>query len=226
MKILYIITGKEGEPTSEETSKSIESKEGGTVTFCLYKDEVEEPGLLNERIRNCDEEFTHVCIIPNGSSLSEKFKTLVPLYATEEDAIYMPIVSYYYNPDGEEKFRGFLNSVLWKPHVVEQVGELTLSTAVKQIDTTLYGCLIPIKLFKEQNFGFATDVKYFWQFEFLNQVCKKEIDVLGIPKVLFNMTKDFELKDIDKDEKLKYFDMARAGYNLRSADELQAMLKA
>lgn len=212
MNILYIITQKEGQ--TEAANKTIASLDPTSDYIHVgYSEETSEEEAINIAIEQTLEAkgYTHVCIIPAGSTTSSKYKTITEAYVKDEKAIYLPIVSYCFEEgSSEEVFKGFLNTIMWKAHIARELGVLTLDLSIKQADTTLYGALIPIKLLKENQLN--KDIKYFSQFEYLNRIIKAEVLVLGIPKMIFTLNKDFELKLIPKEEKIKYFEQAREGY--------------
>ena len=214
MKVAYVVTGLDATETTGETTASIKKNdENAEVFVCLYSETKTEAEAVNEwcdKIEQISKDITHICIIPDGSTLSEKWLSIMTAYARDEKAIYMPVGGYYYDPENDNQFKGFLNTIMWKPQVAEVVGELTTKLATRQIDHTLYGALIPLYVMKDYKFN--KDIKYFSHFEFVNKVLKGDVEIIGVPKVLYNLYKDYELKAVDKEEKMKYFEEARNGY--------------
>jgi len=210
MDTLYIITHKSEQAEAiKKTILSLDTK--STYIQLEYSNEISEEQVVSHYIDNLDKEYSHFCIIPAGSTLSENYTSIVTGYLKDREAIYLPIVSYCFEEgSAEEIFKGFLNVFCWKPQHARVIGELTKELALKQVDTTLYGALIPFSVLK--TYKLNEKIKYFSQFEYLNRVIKKGVKVLGIPKMLVTLNKDFELKSISKEEKLKYFEQARAEY--------------
>lgn len=222
MKLAFIITEHAVEKTDGKTVESIKLNDKEAVILrAIWSDEKNEETAINECIESVGEDITHACIIPDGSTLSEKYLGITSQYTKDEKTVYMPLVSYYYDPEGE-KFKGFLNATLWKPHVAEELGVVDLKLSTKQADTTLYFSIIPVEVLKK--FKFNIEMKFFSQFEYLNRIVKNEVTVLGIPKAVANLNKDYELKKEDKKEKIVWFEKAREGYNVRSFQELQALM--
>lgn len=209
--ITYIITSKQ--PVNVETTKETWDsiiKIAGTdakIIDANYSECTEEEAI-NIAIEKV--ETDQIVIIPDGSTLSENYLNILSQYVKDDKAIYLPIGSYYYDPENDNQFKGFLNTILWKPQVTDEVGKLTARVALKQIDHTLYGALIPTSILKENKFN--KDIKYFSQFEFVNRILKAGVNIIGVPKMLFNLYKDYELKKENKEEKIKYFEEARKGY--------------
>lgn len=210
MKILYIITQKEGQTDAvEKTTASLNFQEGHLI-HVFYSDEISEEAAINKAIENITEDYSHFCILPAGSELRSNYISVIADYLKDEPAIYLPLVEYCYDESGEESFKGLLNTICWKAHIAREVGVLSLDLSVKQADTTLYGALIASNILRDNKLN--EEIKYFSQFEYLNRVNKANISVLGVPKVLFALNKDFELKSVSKDEKIIYFEKAREGY--------------
>jgi len=105
--------------------------------FTLTVDKTEsEASKLNELIKSLkDEKLTFVMICPEVVNFYPNFLELFLEYATDTDKVYLPLVELK-NKQGE--YKGVLNSSLWWPQVVEDLGVLNHSSALMQLDTTLY----------------------------------------------------------------------------------------
>lgn len=216
MKINYIITGKVTDVMHPDTSnfsidtvKAIEVNKAtdDTVTNVFFDDTLTIEEALNKYFETIDNTVTHVCIIPDGTTLLPEYSNIVKEYF-QENKIIMPIVELNKkDTNADEVFRGFLNTCIWKPFFSENLGILDHKLAVRQVDLLLYTCLIPIAIVKENKF--KTKLKYFSFFEYFNRITNKELGVIGIPKVLARTTYDYELKEVNKEDKLKYFKAAQ-----------------
>ncbi|MEO6304890.1 MAG: hypothetical protein ABIP51_17145 [Bacteroidia bacterium] len=146
--------------------------------------------------------FDTVVLIPDGSIVNENFVSIASVYTEDSEAIYLPLVVL-----DSEKIKGVLNTCLWNSNLTGQVGELDHELAIKQIDLTLYGALIPIKYLVEENFN--SELKYYNDFYFLNKVTSEDILVLGIPKILITTNLDLTYSNVSNEERIKYFNMAK-----------------
>lgn len=182
------------------------------VTNLFWGDKTEEE-VINEYISTLKEdEFTHICIINDGSILKDNFSRVMNTYVDNNETVYLPIVEL--NNDSDNKgvlsFKGFLNSSIWKPYFAEEVGVLDLPLSKRGVDLILYGALIPLSVVKK--YKFKPEIKYYSSFEFLNRIINSSIPVLGIPKVTFKCITDYELKGVTKEEKVKFFKLATTDY--------------
>ena len=116
--------------------------------------------------------------------------------------LYMPIVELI----EENSFKGFINTCIWKPYLASEMGILTNDLATKQIDLSLFSCLVSSNLLKK--YPLNKNIKYYSHFEFFNRVTKDEsFEIIGVPKVL--MTETFVDQNLSKEEKIKYFQLAQ-----------------
>jgi len=214
MKVNYIILTPNKQDVLTETNDSVKlilTKED-KLSIVEYEDG-EEAKAINEYVKSLIG-FTHVCMIPNGSVISESTNTVIKKYMKEEDSVYLPLVSYLVpipnSETNEYDLKGILNSCIWKPYYAHKVGILNPELALKQIDTTLYGAFIPLTLL--QKYLFKEDIKYFSFFEFLNRITYKKEKVIGIPKLGFHLKKDYELKTVENSEKVIWFKKAQESY--------------
>jgi hypothetical protein len=214
MKINYIILTEKKQDISTETKDSVKSilTDDDKINTLEYN-EWEEVQALNEYIKTLIG-FTHVCIVPNGSVISEVTNTVIKKYIKDEETVYLPLVSYLVPVPGTEPvdydLKGVLNSCIWKPYLAHKTGILNQELSLKQIDTTLYGAFLPLSIL--QKYPFKEDIKYFSFFEFLNRITYKKVNVVGIPKLAFHLKKDYELKGVDNKEKVVYFKKAQESY--------------
>jgi hypothetical protein len=223
MKPIAIITVKEENPTIDNKTAESISKNNLEWLECRYTDNEEKS--LNDLLEASKEklkDYTHVLLIPNESFLNDNYLDVISHYVKEDKVIYLPLVSYYEHVEDKEEpqFRGLLNSSLWKPFLNEEVGVLTPELGFKQIDFTLYGGLIPVKVLEENKL--ASDIKFYSQYEFIHKVLEKEESILGVPKALVNLTKDYTLKNENEEEKRKWFDFAKKEYIARRQQNLKA----
>lgn len=219
MKIKYIVTALQSDRVSEHTISTIKknSVKGEEHTVCTHKKD-QEPKELNATIQDNIEawrkdKYTHVCIIPNNSGVADNYRKIVKGYVKDKDVVYLTIVQHV-EPEDKEKdegvFRGFLNTCVWKPYMYNKTGELTLELAKKQIDTTLYGALIPLSVIGEHKL--KEKIKYYSFFEYLSRLANKDVVIKGIPKVVFHHVSDLRLKQVPQDEKIKYFKACQHEY--------------
>jgi len=211
MKIKYIVTVPKSEDATEanlisETLKSVTTIIGSSrdevsvVRYELNKEEEE----INKEVNKTADAFTHVVIINAGSTLKDHFRKTVEEYVgSDKETIYLPIVELYTEEAGEYSFRAFLNSSLWKPYLTDEVGKLDLKLSKRGIDLIQYGAIIPLDILKK--YSFKEDIKYYSYFEFFNRVLSNEVKVKSIPRTLLLCKKDYELKNVSKDEKLEEF---------------------
>ena len=214
MKVNYIILTPKKQDVLTETNDSVKlilTKDD--KMNIVEHDEWEEVKALNEYVKTLIG-FTHVCIVPNGSVISEVTNTVIKKYVKDDNTVYLPLVSYLVPVPGSEPvdydLKGVLNSCIWKPYLAHKVGILNQELSLRQIDTTLYGAFIPLTLL--QKYTFKEDIKYFSFFEFLNRITYKKENVVGIPKLGFHLKKDYELKGVDNKEKVVYFKKAQESY--------------
>lgn len=216
MKINYIITTYgDLSLANADTVKSIEAnlKPGDKITDLSYMTKSEEE-VLNDHISSLkDGEFTHICIINDGSLLRDFATDVFTTYVDNDETVYMPIVELCNDINGTKgkpMFKGFLNASIWKPYFAEELGILDQTLCIRGVDLLLYGALIPVSVV--QKFKFKPEIKHYSFFEYLSRIVYSKIPVLGIPKVTLKCIKDYELKDLPKEEKLAAFKLAQASY--------------
>lgn len=146
-------------------------------------------------------DYDYVVITAPGSELHADYEALAKTYL-QEDAIMLPLVVLK-----TAKTTGVLNTCLWNTNLPTQYGELDHELALKQIDLTLYGALIPTKYLREEYFN--KDIKYYQHFHFLNKATKDGVPVIGVPKTLLTTDVDLFHEEASTEEKTKYFNMAK-----------------
>lgn len=217
IQIIVINPTSENKPLLQEiTLKSIGKLREKSAKSCIFSynqeeiidvtDRQDEAKKLNKFIASC-KECDYYFVITNGSEVPKNFEELLTPYIKDEESkvVYMPLVelAWYIGEDKEISSKGFLNSCLWKSYMTEEVGILDEKLARRQVDTTIFGCLIPRSLF--ETFKFNEDLKYFYQFDFLNQITHEKIEVVGIPKCSVFLAYDYELKETSQEEKREEF---------------------
>lgn len=212
MKIKYIVTVPKSDDVKEtnlvsDTLKSITGIIGSSkdeVSVVRYEPNKEEEEINKEISNKTANTFTHVVIVNAGSTLKDHFRKTAEEYVnTDQETVFLPIVELYTEEEGNYSFRAFLNSSLWKPYLTDEVGKLDLKLSKRGIDLIQYGALIPLNVL--QKYPFKQDIKYYSYFEFFNRVLQNDVKVVSIPRTLLVCKKDYELKNVPKDEKLEEF---------------------
>lgn len=196
MSILFLVVDKKEKKISDKTSESltkITSKED-YVTFKTNDDF----DLYSKY--ETKKKYDFVCLIPNGSEISENFKDILEDYKPTTDSVYLPLVVLT-----NTKVKGVLNSQLWNYNVADEPGILSHQLAMRQADTTLFGSIIPFKMFFDEE-NYNKELKYYQHFYFLNKITQnEELYVYGIPKTTLFTDIDLSYSDVDNEEKIKYF---------------------
>lgn len=209
MKINYILLVPQGQEPNPESLKSftVNQKEDDSVTIASIV--TTEEAAINEAVEKTDDSFTHVCIISNENNIIPLYREIVADYLTD-DTVLIPMVELCLKDGDKFTFRGFLNTCVWKPYLADNIGNFDLKLTKQQIDLTLYGSLIPLKIAKANKF--KSNIKYYSHFEYLNRLAHKEVAIKGIPKVIVRCPMDYELKGVPKEEKVKFFKAAQIEY--------------
>ncbi len=212
-KINYIITTYgDLSLASQATTDSIKLnlRAGDKITDLSWMTKTEEE-TINEYVSTLKEgEFTHICIINDGSILREQAATVTEAYVEDNETVYLPMVELCNDDKGKPMFKGFLNASIWKPYFAEEAGVLDQTLALRGVDLILYGALIPTSVITK--YKFKTDIKYYSFFEYLSRLIHSSVPVLGIPKITLRCIKDYELKDVPKEEKMEFFKKAQSDY--------------
>lgn len=220
-KVQIVAINPTNKNLQEKTINSFNKLNKKTVESCtfIFNDIVEiktinrqdEAKKLNEFVFN-NKNYDYLFIITNESRIPENFEELLSPYVKDEEnkTMYMPIIelAWYINEEDKDiSSKGFLNSCLWKPYLTNEIGKLDEKLARRHLDTTLFGCLIPVSLF--ETFKFNEDLKFFYQFDFLNQITHNETKILGIPKCSLLLAYDYEIKAFNQEEKKEEFKLVQ-----------------
>lgn len=201
MTILYIVVYKNKEILNSKTKESIEEvmQPGDKI---IFKETNENE---NYSLFKTNEPYDMVCVIPNEGVLNKNFRNIInDYYDNDRKIVFLPLVVLLL-----EKNKGILNTCLWNSNLIEEIGVLTYNLAMLQIDTTLYGSLVPYDLFFDED-NYHKDLKYYQHFYFLNKITAKENNlVFGIPKTLLYTNIDLSFSYISNEEKLQNFKMAK-----------------
>lgn len=213
MKVNYIITTYgDLSLASSTTLDSIKAnlKDGDKITDLSYMTRTEEE-VINEYISSLKEgEFTHIMIINDGSTLKDYSSTVLDTYVDNDSTVYLPMIELCNEDKGKVSFKGFLNSSIWKPYFAQEVGTLDQTLSLRGVDLILYGALIPLSVVQKHKF--KPEIKYYSFFEFLSRIIYSNTSVQGIPKVTLKCIKDYELKEVPKEEKINFFTQATSVY--------------
>lgn len=212
MKTKFFILKQESEKVSEKTLTSIRQQYDEESIQIVDIANNNEAYTLNACVFTLKEEYTHFCLVPNGSELTNKFKAITDTYI-EEGAIMLPIVEWCEeDSEGQDAFKAFLNSYVYQSALTEEMGTVDLKFAKQQLDNTLYGALIPVSVAKENKF--KEKFLYYNHNEYLCRVASKGVEILGVQKYCFKLKVDYALKDVDNETKTKYFNAVLSSYEL------------
>lgn len=203
--ILFIIEGtnKKKSKVLESRLKEISKEVKVEIFFDINK--TQDYSILFPVYSDCK----YVCLLNEDMKIENNFLELFAEYNIEEDhTIYLPLVILE-----NESTKGVLNNCMWNPNLAVEVGCLDHDLALKQMDTTLYGALIPTMDFLSKEY-YNKDVQFYQHFYFLNKYTSSEENlVVGIPKVLFSTSIDLSFEGIETDIKVKNFKLAKQEFN-------------
>lgn len=166
--------------------------------------------------------ITHVVIVPDESTITKQYRSIVDQYVKgTENVVYLPMVQYFEKVENADpSFRGLLNTCMWKPYGFNNdYGFVNQDLAVKQIDTTLYGAIIPLEVLKQ--YPFKTKIKHYAFFEYISRVINKGVIVRGIPKITAAYVADDTLRKVSQEEKVKYFTACQKAYLFDNDGEVE-----
>lgn len=209
MKIQFFNLKNGNEKESNETIESIQKVM--TKEDMLQTVDYTDNGQLYYNLP-VNKNYDYVCLIPNGSGLSENYRELISEYKEEDKTLYLPLTLLVH-----ENVKGMLNSCVWKYTTHEdEFGILTPELALKQIDTTLFGALIPTEaILDEENYD--KELKYYQHFRFLNKLShNKEYLIIGVPKLLVTLNYDLSYKNVDEKEKIENYKKANAPWTKKA----------
>jgi len=203
MKINYIVLTKEEiKKVNKQTVESIKNILTKEDTYSIVKFTNNDLDDKYFTINEIKEEYDYTCLIPDGSTLNNNYRILIEEYFDGNKKIYLPLVLITTN--GETK--GVLNSCVYSPSAFEP-GLLDFQLASMQIDTTLFGALIPTEFLLEKK-NFHEQIKFYQHFYFLNVITAKNNEVRGIPKLLVNLDYDLSYNSYSKEEKMSNYKLA------------------
>jgi hypothetical protein len=207
MSILFLVVEKQ---SSKMVPKTISAKTKESLDKIIQKgDEVifkttDEYELFYQF--KPKKNFDYVCVIPNNGEVNENFPKILNDYQEkrEEQIAFLPLVVLT-----SPKTKGVLNTCVWNNNIADEPGVLTPDLAKLQIDTTLFGAVIPFDLFfNEENYN--KELKHYQHFYFFNKITTDENNIVfGIPKTLLFTDVDLSFVDISNEEKMKYFKQAK-----------------
>jgi len=211
MKTLALIIKKEKDKLENHV---IEDNNIESLIVTIPKGECEAT-VLNKTIKSLKkEDYSHIILLPNEAIIYDSYCSITKEYLENDKTIYLPLSTLV---DEKSNFKGIVNSSIWWPSLTENPGILDKRSALNQVDTTLYGGLIPLEIAKKYKFKKGLDIYY--HFEFINKVISKKVTIKGIPKLLTKVTYDYSLKNVTKEKKIEMFEAARKEYqNLDNAN--------
>lgn len=201
-KIKFIITSTSGYDMNSERQTTIDSLPEKDYTVITSITPETEPKLINEMVTALDSEYTHVCIVPEGSIVQPIFSECTTTYF-EDNAILLPIVEWSEKEDDIDTFKAFLNAYLFQSSLTEEVGMMDLKYASQQLDNTLYGALIPVSILKEHKL--KENFTYYNHNEYFCRLASKEVSIVGVPKNCLKLNADYSLREVSNEAKTAYF---------------------
>ena len=213
-KILYIVLKYSENNMNDATLNSIKNNLGKMDAYVSinYNDKKELYYNLKQEVNQIINNvylFDFICLIPDGSILNKYANLIFKDYYKNNDEneynIYLPFV---FTMIGDNPL--ILNKHIWNSYICDNAGFLDLKTSLKQIDSTIFGSYIPVKLFFDNN-NYNDDLLYYQQYYFLNSIVSDENNtVIGIPKIILTVNNwDYKLNDISNDEKIINFNLAK-----------------
>ena len=216
MSILFLVVDKKEKTISKKTKESLDKviQKGDEVIF-KNTDEYE----LFYQLKP-EKKFDSVCLIPNNGEINENLTEILndyevkrnsseryshpDTYYSKDKVSFLPLVVLT-----SSKTKGVLNTCVWNNNIADEPGVLTPELAKMQIDTTLFGAIIPFDtFFNEENYN--KDLKHYQHFYFLNKVSSEDESIIfGLPKTTLFTDVDLSFVDISNEEKIKYFKQAK-----------------
>lgn len=232
-KVLYVILKQGQTAVSDETMSSVKEalhKEDTVVSINL-NDDTEKYSQYKTQINsivNDVNNFDYVFLLSNGSvvnsSIGDIFREqllddVTPAEGEEKvNVTYMPMAIYNYkNKDISGTL--VLNKHIWNSSMAYEAGVLDIDLATKQVDSTVFGCFIPVELFFDENL-YLDDIKYYQQYYMLNSLSDGNNLVYGIPKLSIIKTEwDFLHSDATNEDKVENFNKARVKWLSKSEEK-------
>ncbi len=213
-RVLFVVVAYDNSKMKENTKNSIQENLGKEDAYVFVKSEDRESEMYCElkdqvnKVVNDVNNFDYVCLVNNGSILSSSAKEIFEDYQVDRDdniiESYLPLVL-----SSVDNMAITLNKHIWNSMIASEAGVLDIDLAVKQVDSTIFGAFIPVSLFFNSAM-YNKEVKFYQQYHLLNNLADGDNLVLGIPKITLTVNDwDFKLDGLDKEEKIKYFNLAR-----------------
>jgi len=231
-RVLYVVIGED--TSNVETMSSITGvlgKEDAAV-FVKFKDpeNTELYYTLKRDINafiNDVKNFDYVCLVPNGSLLNSNTRAIFDEYQSDRDdgisETYLPLVNYKFELKGANEFV-ILNKHIWNSAIASTAGVLDTETALKQIDSTIFGAFIPVDDFFNEEY-YKKGLRFYQQYHILNHLSDGESIVIGIPKiVVVDLVWDFVLEKEDEKLKSENFQAAREHW-VKKNEEAASVVK-
>lgn len=235
MKIKYLIFSKGDTKKEFEVEKNF--KELKIAKKDYTKENYDSIDNLIDKINSLStlslaDGYSHIILLNDSDLLSKESINLFTEYSKEkQSALFMPIIHVKdIDESGNIQPKGFFNSCLWQGNFNEFyfLGEFNHELSVKQVDLSIFGCLIPTELLTNNPIDKKSNI-YFGN-HWLNQISKKiddagedeeynKFDILGIPKILIETFYSEEFKSLSKEDKTKYFNLAKENVELEKIIE-------
>lgn len=199
MKVLFLIIESEKNKIDIETEKSILDLK---LDYELVTLKDKKDLYFSIKTSSIIKEYDFVFILQNGSLVSQNFHNIFNEFVDNKEILYLPLVIL-----SNENVKGVLNTSLYGNEVIEY-GILDHDYALHQVNTTLYGALIPSHLFLEES-NYNKEIELYQHFYFLNKISHKDIVIQGIPKILLELKYDLSFEKYNKEDKLKWFKECR-----------------
>lgn len=191
--ILFVIEGSNKNKVRTLETRLKEFSKNSSICILHKKSDVRPWNL--DLSTNTDKKY--VCLLNEDMKIEDNFLEIFEEYNEQLNVIYLPLVLLE-----NAKSQGVLNNCIWNPNLSVDVGYLDHDLALKQIDTTLYGSLIPIKDFSNKEY-YNENIELYQHFYFLNKYTSiTENIVVGIPKILFSTSIDLSFEHIENEIKI------------------------
>jgi len=141
--------------------------------------------------------FDYICIIPNGSLLTEKSKELVSSYKTDSKTILLPLIVLE-----NKETKGVLNSSLFNSENAVY-GSLEQEDLNKHLDVTLYGAYIPYQLILNEEI-YNKELKIYQHYYMIKKLTELT-SIKGVPKISMILKSDLSYNTYSKEEKINCF---------------------
>ena len=217
-RVLFLVVDRNGNELNDNTRESIKKNVGKEDAMVFVKMQDPENRELYytlkdfaNKIINDVNNFDYVCLVNNGSELTDQAKAIFEEFQTDNEEVaeaYVPFA--FHMLDGDKPI--VLNKHLWNSMIAYQAGVLDIDLALKQIDSTIIGSYIPVAAFFNQEY-YDHDVRFYQQYHLLNNLAEHLL-VLGIPKMMIDVKDwDFKMDSVSKEDKEANFKLSREKWN-------------